>query len=104
MSDRGKDNDSLNWRVRIGQPQTVGELREMLQSFSDDAPLAVRNAPLPVLYYMACDGRGYVEIEIPSIRAACRDCGAPGPLDADGLCAGCAMFRRTWRRGEAKHE
>ena len=56
-------------RVRIGQPQTLGDLRRMTACFADEAPLAVRNAPLPTLYYLLCDGQGHVEIEIPDIHA-----------------------------------
>lgn len=57
------------WRARIGQPTTLGEFRRMTECFSDDAPLAVRNAPLPTLYYLSVDGWGHIEIEIPDIHA-----------------------------------
>jgi hypothetical protein len=57
------------WRARIGQPTTLGEFRRMTECFSDDAPLAVRNGPLPTLYYLGVDGWGHIEIEIPDIHA-----------------------------------
>jgi len=72
------------WRARIGQPTTLGEFRRMTELFSDDAPLAVRNGPLPTLYYLGVDGRGHIEIEIPDIHANATVSGAAEPRTLDG--------------------
>ena len=53
-------------RVELGQPTSVGQLREMLLCFCDDAPLMARNAPLPTIYYTMIDGAGHIEIVIPN--------------------------------------
>jgi hypothetical protein len=51
-------------RVYLGQPQTVGQLRELLSTFSDDMPLAHRNAPLPSFWFWGDlqYGGPYVEV------------------------------------------
>ena len=56
-------------RIRMGQPETLGEFRRMTGCFSNDAPLMVRNGPLPTLFYHISDGQGYIEIEIPDAAA-----------------------------------
>ena len=49
-------------RVCVGQPRTLGDLRRMTASFADDLPLAVRNGPLPTLYYLRYYGGDYLEL------------------------------------------
>jgi hypothetical protein len=51
-------------RVYLGQPKTVGELRGLLSTFSDDTPLANRYAPLPSFWFWSDlqYGGPYVEI------------------------------------------
>lgn len=56
---------SHDFRNPLGQPKTLGEFRNMTRDFADDTPLAVRNAPLPVLYHLCVEGLVHVEIEIP---------------------------------------
>ncbi len=50
-------------RVKIGQPRTVGELRQMLSGVADNIPLAVINGPLPTLYVRPFQGVNYIEFD-----------------------------------------
>ena len=57
----------MSERRKLGVPETVGELRELIFHFSNDTPLAVRNAPLATFYILPVEGEDYLEIEIPDV-------------------------------------
>jgi len=76
-------SDDRMHRVLLGQPETLGEFRRMTVAFSDEMKLAVRNAPLPTLYYLMCDGAGFLEVNIPDITGR-----KPGSWCATGRVSG----------------
>lgn len=57
-------------RHRIGQPETLGQLRNITDGLPDATPLAVRNGPLPTLYLLGVGGTEHLEIEIPCVCAS----------------------------------
>ncbi|MBI5646673.1 MAG: hypothetical protein HY962_07050 [Ignavibacteriae bacterium] len=52
-------------RRRLGQLKTLGDMRVLAQTYGDDTRIAVRNAPLPAVYELHCDGQVLIELEFP---------------------------------------
>jgi hypothetical protein len=47
--------------IRLGIPQTVGELRKMLEQYPDHTSFGFRNQPLQILYF----------VEYPGLKCVC---------------------------------
>lgn len=54
--------------IRLGIPQTVGELRKLLEQYPDDASFGFRNQPLQILYYLEYPGLKCVCFQEPPIK------------------------------------
>jgi len=52
-----------SFRYEIGQPTTVGELREILSNIPDEQMLMFRNGPLPTFYLHTYSGDEYIEFD-----------------------------------------
>ena len=55
-------------RVKIGPANTVGDIRRAIGFLSDECPIMVRNAPLPMMYLHLVDGAGHLEFEFPQMH------------------------------------
>lgn len=52
-----------SFRFNLGQPATVGELREILEKYPDEEMLMFRNGPLPTFYLHVLRGDNFIEFD-----------------------------------------
>jgi len=53
----------MSYRLNLGQPATVGELRKILSDYPDEEMLMFRNGPLPTFYLHVLRGDKFIEID-----------------------------------------